>query len=814
MYQFREVSSRMDLLHQKVRNRVIRFSAENALIKTEAYKKFGRAVPAIRRPKIVHEVCEKMTLRVEDEDIIVSNLSPYFCGCNINPQAGGKHWAIACVERGEWTLQEDGLYHNPESDELRYCIAPEDVEAIRSVADYWSDKTMTSISAAWRPDDWDELARLRCTHAGGVNMSIGQGGHSTPGFHKLVTTGFGAVRKQAEDWIRENKLCLFGDKMDKYIFYEAVVIACDAAAVLAHRYADACRKKAETAPTEARREELLGMADGLDWIATEPARTFRESVQLQMLYITLLDLAGCGAISSCGRFDYTHGAFLEADLAAGRITIEYAQEIVDNFVLDISRTYGGVSPVFAKILGVGNTYMHTTVGGTDPETGKDSTNTCTFLVLEAVGRMGLHDPTVSLRLTRNSPPEILECAIETTKRVGGLPLYYNDEVLIPAVQKELGCTLEEARNYALIGCQELTIMGCDYACCNGISIPHGSCYYPVIMDMALNDGCNPMNKEQSEIHTGFLYEMENMEQVKEAYIKMARYVMDRYAAINCFCEYVIAWELPQVFLSIFFEGCMEKGKDIVQGGAKYTEFGGTATGLATVADSLCTIEYACFDKKICTTRELYDAFMADWVGYEELQQRLIAEVPHFGNGDPYADKWMTFATHSYYDLCMELSSKYAKYYRAGLYGASDHVGQGYVTWATPDGRKAGTPIADAASPCAGRDLNGPTAVLNSSVCYDHGKFMNGVCLNLRFHPKALEREDGNAKLASLIRSYMDQGGAEVQFNIVSAETMRAAQATPEEYRDLVVRIAGYSAYFVELSHDCQESLIARTENNL
>ncbi|SFA82245.1 formate C-acetyltransferase [Acetitomaculum ruminis DSM 5522] len=600
--------------------------------------------------------------------------------------------------------------------------------------------------------------------------------------------------------------------MEKYLFYTAVTICCDAAHVLANRYADECLKKAETVDDEARKKELEEMADGLRWIADNPARGFREACQAELLYIQMVLMAGTGDVGSCGRFDQITGKYLEKDLAEGKITEDQAQEIVDNFFLNISRNWGGGLPELVKIIGIGNTYMHTTIGGTDPQTGKDATNKVTYMVLEAVGRMGLHDPTVSLRMTKDTPKELIECAVETTKLVGGLPLYYNDDVLIPAMQKELGFTLEEARDYALIGCQELTGSGIEYSCCNGIAPPHGSVYYSVVLDMAINNGKNPMNGEQASIETGYLYDMKNIEEVKEAFIKMARYVLRAHISINNFMEYVFAYNLPQAIISMSVEGCMEKGKDVINGGAKYTSFGGTATGLATVADSLSTIEYACFDKKICTTKELYDAVMANWKGYEELQQKLIAKVPHFGNNDPYADKWMTWVTETYYSLCQEMSSHYAKYYRAGLYGAADHVGQGYVTWATPDGREAGKPIADAASPAQGRDKNGPTSVLNSSCCYDHGKFMDGVCLNIRIHPSALSREDGNQKLGSMIRAYMDQGGAEVQFNVVSSETMRAAQENPEEYKDLVVRIAGYSAYFVELSKDCQNDLITRSEN--
>jgi len=257
---------------------------------------------------------------------------------------------------------------------------------------------------------------------------------------------------------------------------------------------------------------------------------------------------------------------------------------------------------------------------------------------------------------------------------------------------------------------------------------------------------------------------------------------------------------------------MEKGKDCTRGGAKYNTFGGTATGLATIADSLTTIKYMCFDNKLCTTRELYDAVMANWEGHEELRQRIINEVPHYGNADPYADMELEWVANLYYEICGGCSDQLSKIYKAGLYGASDHVAQGYRTWATPEGRHTGEPIADAMSPVQGFDKNGPTAVFASTVTFDHHHYMDGIALNLRIHPSALAREDGVKKLMSMTKTYFEQGGLEVQYNIVDTETLRAAQAEPEKYRDLVVRIAGYSAYFVELTRDQQNDVIARNEN--
>ena len=813
MYKFRPVSPRIQSLRQRIRDRVIQTDAERAVIITEAYKKYNGAPAIIRNAYVLYEICDKMTLRVEDEDVIVCNMSPNFCGTSINPEYGCG-WMPMMIDAGAYKLGEDGLYHNLPTDEIPFTMSPEDYETFHKLSEYWAGKTYTDIFNVWKPESYDELARIRVSHAvPGPEIVSLPGGHTTPGYRKIVDTGYAAIKKEAEDWLEAHKAKNYGDEvMKQYMFYTSAVIVCDAAKRLADRYAEACLKKAEDTADEARKAELERMAEGLRWIGENPARTFRESVQAEMLYIMILLISGITDIGSCGRFDQIHGKYLKADLEAGRITLEEAQEVVDNFFLNISRNWSATLPELAKIIGVGNTYMHTTIGGVDPVTGEDAINEVTFMVLETVGRLGLHDPTITLRLTKDSPQEIYDCAIECTKLVGGLPLYYNDEVVVPGIKKEMGWTIEEARDYALIGCQEITGSGFEYACCNGIIPPHGTIYYNVCLIMALNDGKNPMNGEQASIHTGFLYDMKSIEEVKEAYLKMADYALSLQIELNNYNEYMVEYNMCQPMLSISMEGCMESGKDVTWGGAKYTTFGGTGTGLATVADSLSTIEYACFDKKICTTRELYDAMMANWEGYEDLQQKLLAVVPHFGNNDPYADKWMKFATESYADICATKSARYAKYYRAGLYGASDHVSQGYVTWATPDGRVAGTPIADAASPAQGRDKNGPTSVLVSSCCYNHHRFMDGVCLNLRIHPSALSREDGSRKLADMIKTYHKMGGAEVQFNVVSADTMRAAQAAPDEYKDLVVRIAGYSAYFVELTTDQQNDLIARNEN--
>jgi pyruvate-formate lyase len=813
MYTFRPVSERMQHMHQLIRDRVIRSDSETALITTRCFKENESLIPSLRRPTVLKAICEQMTVRVEDFEMIVGNSSKNFCGTGYAPDWGGFDAIPSLIEKGVWTLREDGLYHNPDDDPLRMSMAPEDYEDLVSIRDYWKGRTYNDIAAAWQPPGYDELSRMAVSATvKGAPLLMMPSGHLTPGFTKIINVGYGAIRNQAQDWLDDHVNSLMGDDVNRSLFYTGVVISCDAATTLLKRYAQKCLQKDASCSDDNRKAELESMADSLNWISENPCRTFREACQAAITYQYILRLSSIGDVGSFGRFDQYTWPYLEKDLAEGRLTPEEAQEIVDCFFMKINSMYGGGIGELVKIIGIGNTYLHTTIGGVDPKTGADASNPVTSMVLESLARLSLHDPTISLRVNENTPDELWALALETSTKVGGLPLFQNDDIIIPGMVKELGFTLEDARDYAIIGCQEITGSGNDYSAANGVAPPHASIHYSKLLAMAINDGTNPFNGEQCSIHTGYLYDMKSFDDVKEAWRTLAGYFLKAQVSLNNYLEYLVQYHTPHPMLSISIDGCMESGKDCTWGGAKYNSYGGTATGLATVADSLTAIRYMVFDKKLCTARELYDAVMADWQGYEPLRQRIINEAPHFGNADAYADEQMTWVINTYYDTCKECYSTRTRIFKAGLYGAADHVGQGYTTWATPDGRKAGTPIADAASPVQGRDTNGPTAVFLSSLCYDHCKFMDGVCLNIRLHPTTLSRDDGIAKLRDMVKTYMDSGGAEAQFNVVSTEVLRNAQEEPDKYRNLVVRIAGYSAYFVELTLDCQNDLISRHEN--
>jgi formate C-acetyltransferase len=814
MYEFRLATQRILDFREQIRNRTLCYDAQRDTILTEAYRANQHIVPIIKRPLGFKTVCENLDLYIGDTEIIVGSKGGHLFSTSVFPDWMPYDWILDFVDTGKWTMHEDGMYHNPGDEELRQSITHENYEALKAIHSYWENNKVTTVADAWKPEFYDELARLNVSSyaEGGMSLAGLPAGHLVCGYKKIINTGFAAIRKESQDFLDAHRGHIMGDDMDKYMFHQSVVITCDGAITLVKRYAQACRDKAEDWPDPMRKAELLKMAESLDWISEKPSRNFREAVQLTMMYQVMIQIESPIPSPALGRFDQYTWPFLKKDLEEGTITMDEAQEICDAFFLKANCYYAAGPAKLVNTSGIGNTYQHTTLGGVDPETGEDATNPVTYMVLETVGRLKLHDPTISLRFNKNSSNRLWDCALATSKLVGGLPLYQNDEVIIPSLMREVGFELKDARDYGIIGCQEIVGCGTDYPAPNGCFPPHAGIWWGSVMNMAINDGGNPLNGEQASLHTGYLYEMNSMEEVREALRKMGHYIFEMFISVNNYAEYITQYYNPQAILSMSIEGCMEKGKDCVNGGAKYNSYGGTATGLATIADSLTTIKYMIFDKKLISAKELLDAVVANWEGCEPLRQRILSEVPHFGNGDPYADEEFKFVADLYYEVCRTCHSKRSTVYKSGLYGASDHVAQGHKTWATPDGRKYPEPLADAASPAQGRDKNGPTAVFASAGCYDHHHYLGGIALNIKIHPSVLANQAGADKLRNVTKTYFDRGGMEVQYNVVNTETLRLAQENPEDYRDLVVRIAGYSAYFVELGRELQNDIISRNEN--
>ncbi len=773
---------------------------------TEFYRSHPELNGILRRALAMKEIFEKIPVRIGDDEVIV--------GAQSGKYRAGALYPENCVS---FIKDEIGSGSIRTRDIDPYWISDEDMRYVRDTVDYWLKgestyaKTLAYYPEQYAPHDFNGVTMI-----GRMTISDTPVGHFVAGYDKAIRVGFKAIKEEAEK--KQAELVeqgLPGNTASQYNFYRAVAIVCEGMITLAKRYAALAAEKLAAEKDPKRQKELEMMVETLSWIMENPARNFVEALQCLYLYQTCLCLEANMHGITFGRVDQYLGGFLERDLASGAITEDYAQELMDLFYLKVAEmnkpwSYGATQSAPGYTSG-----QMMCMGGVDKD-GNDASNKVTYMMLQSMARLVLHDPPQSLRIHRNTPPELWEAAIETTKICGGIPTFENDDVIIPSLLKR-GFTLEDARNYSPIGCVEPGGNGNDWPACGGT----GSMSYinlPNALLLAINDGRLPMplfgggpggQAPRVGLPTGHLYEMESFDEVLEAYKKQVDFFLKWHVLVNNNAEYVTRELLPLPVVSATMEGCMEKGMDVMHGGAKYNASGIPGIGIGNIADSLFMIKHLCFDTKKCTTRELYDALMNDWKGYEDLQSYIKNECPHYGNGEPEVDKWAAWASEKYAETVTSFTGPRGRY-TAGLFPVTANVMFGKLTGATPDGRSAGVPLADGISPVQSMDRSGPTAIVRSVSAIEQTSFANGTLLNMKFSPSCLSGTDGIRKLSQLVQTYFDLGGMELQINVISADTLRDAQKRPEEYRDLVVRVAGFSAYFVELHITGQNDLISRT----
>ena len=797
MVTFRAISPRVERLRERYRTTFPKLCVERMKCLTEYYQEHPYEYGILKRANFMKEFLGKMTVRVEEDELIVGNMASTYRGGIIYPEYG--NWFI-------FDELKSGAFYKRTHQTEGFELSDEDRDYILSTEDFWRKNGMCARLDATAPDGLQNIIGTNVIMYSGKNMADGATGHFAANYNKVITKGFRAIKEEALSHMANLEGRCFGDNARKYVFYKAITIVCDAGIAFPKRYAAMCRKKAETA-NEKRKCELLEMADSLDYIMEYPCRTFKEAVQALFLYQIMMIEEGSLHALSYGRPDQYFSPYLEADLAAGRITEEEAQEIIDCLWIKVADCVKTWSIGASSTTGGYTTTQHMSIGGVDKD-GNDASNKVTYMMLQSTSRLLMHTPPLSLRVNKNTPAELWELALETTKLVGGVPTFQNDDVVISALVDK-GIALEDARNYCIIGCVEPSITGAEWPACGG----SGQETYLNMLNaliLGINNGINPLTNKGRALQTGYLYEMESFEQVKDAFKKQMEFFVDWQATMTNFYELVCMEMMPLPVVSATMDGCMENGADVVWGGAKYNSTGMSGVGCANVADGLAAIKYFVYDLKKYSSREFYDAVMANWDGYESMRQDIINNGHHFGNGDPYVDELGQWATSVFINRANHATGPRGKF-RPGLYPVSIHIMMGHMTYGSPDGRKTGEPLADGISPKQGLDKNGPMAILASASQVDHAHCGNGTLLNMKFHPKSLEGADGPEKMRRLVQTYFDMGGMHVQYNVIGSETLREAQAKPEEYKDLVIRVAGFSAFFIELDTELQNDLITRTD---
>lgn len=791
------ISTRANTLKERFFDNAPGICSERARIITEAYKEYNAYPAAIKRAKTLAKILEEMTIFIGEEELIVGNQASKPKYSPIFPEFSFD-WIIDELENQPFELR----------DADRFLIDEETKNDLREIQKFWSSQTVNALVKSRLPEESLESIGNSAVFTFDVDVVICSGvGHYAPNYKKILTEGFLKIKEDAQEQLEKLGIPSIGTEIEKYNFWKSTIITCDAAINFAKRYAKMATELAQKESDSQRKKELLEIAQICERVPAHPASTFREACQSFFFFQLILQLESSGHSVSPGRFDQYMNPYYKADLESGKITYEEALELTECLWIKLSEI-NKVRPIGAT-LAFGGYPMFQNLGvGGQTRDGKDATNDLSYLCMEATKNVALHQPSLSARLWNGTPEKFWDKIVEITKQGLGMPALYNDEIIIPSLLNR-GKSIEDARDYAIIGCVEPGAQGYEYAWSGGTGdAPFFS--IPACLEYALNDGKNLITGKQAGPQTGELKDFKTFDQLKEAFEIQLKYFIDHFTVITNTADMVHQEYLPLPFLSCGMENCIDKGIDVTAGGAKYNAVGTAGVGISNAADSLMAIKKFVYDDQVISGEELIETLKNNWEGNEILRTRILAETSHYGNDIEEVDQLASWVADKYC-VMTENSIGVRGPYSPGLYPVSANIPMGLGMGASADGRKQGEPLADGISPVHGRDKSGPTALLNSASKIDHFINSNGTLLNMKFHPTAVDGQVGEKALKVLLKSYFHSKGLHVQYNVISSKKLHDAQANPDKYKDLVVRVAGYSALFVGLDPDLQEDIIQRTE---
>ncbi len=614
-----------------------------------------------------------------------------------------------------------------------------------------------------------------------------------PGHHNVMSKGFNGIKADAGRKIDQLLSEGAGDESEQVQFLQAVEIVCGAIAMFAARYADEAERLAASETDQQRKGELEAIAKVCRNVPGNVPCSFHEALQA-VFFTHLVTWAEGGYLVPVGRLDQYVYPFYEADIASGALTQDEARELLNclfvKFNADQDKTHG--KPSYYA-----DTGCTMVLGGQTPS-GDDATNDVTYMVLTGVGTVRMADPKLRARFHVGSPDEYVRAACELIKQGMGTPSIENDETIIPALQK-LGYRTEDARDYAIAGCWEILTPG------RSSEKQGGSVNMPYCLEWVLNDGRNFISGKKWGADTPELASLATFEDFFDAFRKQIAYHIERMVNNHNKAEWA-----PMPFLSATLDDCVERGKDISEGGARYNDIGFQLAGTANMADSLLVIKRLVYEDKELTLEELRDILLSDYEGAEDLRQRILTRFPKFGNDDDEVDLLAREIIQCFADEVSRHKTRFGGHFRPRISTGGGHAFT-KAYGASPDGRKAGERFAVSASPAPGRDMKGPTAVIKSVAKLGLEATNGGANLDMMFHPAALTGDDGTKKLTALVRTFVETGGMQLQVNVVSNETLVEARKHPEDYRHLVVRVYGFTTYFTQLLPELQDHLITRSE---
>ncbi len=831
VFNFKEIakSERIDRLKDDLFAKMPEIESARAILLTESYKQ-TEGMPIIkRRSAAFKHILENIPIVIRYNELIVGSATISPRSCQVFPEYSF-----------EWLEDEFETVATRSADP--FYIADKTKAELHEVYKYWKGKTTSELATAYMaPETLDAMEHNIFTPGNYFYNGIG---HVTVNYAKVLEIGYKGIMAEAEEELKTMNPA-DADYCSKSAFLEAVIESCEAVITYSKRYAKLAREEAEGCADSVRKQELLKIAENCERVPENGAASFYEACQSFWFVQMLLQMESSGHSISPGRFDQYMYPYFKKDFESGRITMEFAQELMDCIWIKLNDLNKVRDAASAEGFAGYSLFQNLIAGGQTKE-GLDATNELSFMCIQATMHILLPQPSFSVRVWNGSPHEFLMKAAELTRTGVGLPAYYNDEVIIPALIQR-GLTMEDARDYNIIGCVEPQKAGKTDGW-------HDAAFFNMCRPLELVFSNGMDCGKQIGLKTGDVTAMKTFEEFYDAYKKQMKYMIELLVNADNAIDMAHARRCPLPFLSSMVEDCIHRGKSVQEGGAVYNFTGPQGFGIANMADGLYAVKKLVFDDKRVTMEyfknalannfgkggndaevitsavakhlaqngvtvdkeiieQIYKTASTNTAGGEDYSKLLemIDALPKFGNDDDEVDLFARDVAYTYTRPLEQYKNPRGGTYQAGLYPVSANVPLGAQTGATPDGRFAHTPVADGVSPSAGRDVKGPTASANSVAKLDHYIASNGTLFNMKFHPSALKGREGLENFVSLIRGYFDRKGSHVQFNVVSRETLLDAQAHPENYKSLVVRVAGYSALFTTLSRSLQDDIISRTE---
>lgn len=775
-----EQTPRITLLKEKMLNEPRYVSIEQARIITRIYQENESLSIPKKRALSLKAALEELEIGVEKEELIVGN------------RTKGVRYGVVFPESGcSWVNKEFETLPTRPQDKFR--IKKEDVKEFKEIIyPYWQDRSLEDVIKENYGEEINAIAKVVK-----INQKDHAQGHICPDTKTWLELGPKGLMTKAYEKLKN---C---DENQKE-FYECTIIVLEGVCHFMMRYHDYILTMLESLEDD-NKKSLQRVADICANLASRPAQSFHEAVQSLWFLFVVLHMESNASSFSPGRMDQYLYPYYQKDIEKGIISKQEALEILECLWLKFNQIVYFRNQHSAKYFAGFPIGFNIAIGGID-ENGCDIYNELSLLLLKAQYHLGLPQPNLSVRLNKNSSHELIQEAIKVVAKGSGMPQFFNDEAIVNSMIKDLGIEEKDARNYAIVGCVELTTHG------NNLGWSDAAMFnLNKALELTMNHGKCLLTNEPIGLDLGSIETYESFEDLENAFQKQIDYFIEKMMKAEIVVEKAHQDCLPTAFLSTVIDSCLEKGVDVTRGGAKYNLSGIQMIQIANLADSLAAIKVLVYDEKMITRHELLEALQADFKGYEIIQTMLLNKVPKYGNDV----KWVDELGAKWAGYFRERMKDYTNYrgglYHTGMYTVSAHVPMGENVGASPDGRNALTPLADGGmSPVYGRDMAGPTAVLKSVSRMKDSYTTNGGLLNMKFLPEFFKTETGMMKFENFLRAFVDLKIPHIQFNVVRREDLLDAKLHPEQHRSLTIRVAGYTAYFVELAGKLQDEIIERT----